>query len=184
MRRRPPFSSATPWRKDFFWGFQPWGWILGAARPQTCGSFLLVQKGTKNTPRGFPLGTSLYREAMKSKSCACFPTTDSFGFPISRTISKNFGYRPFKERPAPVFRANRWLCPFNRPTGEVGIDGCIDQKPEGICCSGALQTLHLHCSSTKAGDRPEGGRRRFGYFAAEGKVTRAGARNSPKQTER
>ena len=66
----------------------------GPTRPRTPGRFLLVQKVTKNTPRGFPPGYPLYRQAVRVKSCECLRTADSFGFLIYGTILSNFGCRP------------------------------------------------------------------------------------------
>ena len=170
---RPGRFSATSWR----------GRDSGGSAPPDLRSLFARAKSDQKHAQGVPPGNLLISGGCAIQELIVLPNYRFLRVSNLQNHLEELRLSPFQREPGPVFCANRWLYPFNRPTGEVGIDGCIDQKPVGICCSEALQILHFCRSSTKAVDRPEGGRRRFGYFAAEGKVTRAGARNSPKQTE-
>ena len=70
--------------------------------------------------------------------------------------------------------------PFNRATAEVLREGSSRRT---TARSRGTAALHLGACPTKAGSpKPKRFRRTFGDFGAEAKVTRAGARNSPLQT--
>ena len=87
------------------------------------------------------------------------------------------GCRPFHAMdPAFLYKTNRCICPFNRASAEVGVEGCEDQIPVGSFHSEADGIVFYRNSTFRGLGCPQ---RRFGYFVAVDKVTRVGTRNNP-----